>query len=50
MCVKCERREKSKQTRRQEQSIGESSPDQQSGSSGRNQDRLATYKGTSGRD
>jgi hypothetical protein len=48
LCVNAERR--ASQTRRQEQSIGEPSPDQQSVCSDRNQDRLATYKGRSGPD
>jgi hypothetical protein len=46
--VNAERR--ASQTRRQEQSIGEPSLDQQLGWSDRNQDRLATYKGTFGPD
>ena len=48
LCVNAKR--KASQTRRQEQSIGEPSPDQQSVWFDRNQDHLAIYKGRSGPD
>jgi hypothetical protein len=48
VCVNAKRRES--QTRRQEQSIGEPSPDQQSVWSDPNQYRLATYEDRSGPD
>ena len=48
VCVNVERR--ASQTRRQEQSIGEPSPDQQSVWFDPNQDRLATYEDRSGPD